>query len=87
MDIRDFLSETTLQKTHRFVLQMDLTFDAESPSKARAWLKLLRLLLEIWCEGNSLETLEVRDDYVPLEESRRTCREDNSSSGCYEIVR
>lgn len=65
MDITEFISETTLQLVPRVVLQMDLSYNGGLPDRARAWLKTVETLLDVWCIENSLELLEVRGRYAP----------------------
>jgi hypothetical protein len=65
MDITEFISETTLQGLTRVVLDMDLSYSAGRPDQARAWLKTVETLLDVWCVRNSLERLEIRGHYVP----------------------
>lgn len=65
IDITEFISETTLQQVPQVVLQMDLSYSPGRPDGARAWLKTVEILLDVWCIQNSLERLEVRGHYVP----------------------
>lgn len=60
MDITEFIPEATLQKLRKVVLEMN--FDT---GDAQYWLKMVELLLDVWCEETELESMVVRARYVP----------------------
>ncbi|KAI9740798.1 MAG: hypothetical protein M1835_003129 [Candelina submexicana] len=54
MDITEFIGETTLQKIQH------MRFELQLSGHARAWMKTIETLMDVWCHECSLQSLEVK---------------------------